>query len=1381
MAASGAGAMWGLTASVSTASTRLRPLLYATAVFLLAGLLGLAGVSLLRADAQSDERTRTEHLARARADALVQEATRTFTIVDALHGQFVERDLLVFFDDITAQIVRIDRNTSALLYAPEGVLIRRSPAEGWGPPVGHDLLADPALAPALRRAMQQRTFTVIPETRDGVTALTAWLPAWTPEVEGPQRFWGFIGVTAALPGLLSASHFDRIAAAGDAYRLVHLTAEAPSLWAGDSAPLTDPVIVPVTLPSLSLRLELAPVEGWRTGGPWWMAAVAVLLSAALLGSLAYGQFRRPELLRRQVALRTRQLQEQITERDRAETSLAVAEQRLRLVVANAPVVIFAIDAQGVFTLSEGLGLRALGRASGEVAGRSIFEVYADQPEIIAHIKRALAGADVAYTTEIGGAVYDTRAVPVRDSDGRVTGVIGFPVDVTERVRAEQSAQRERDFAIQVMTAMGQGLTVTDAEGHFTFVNPAYARLVGLPAERLIGRSPFDFTSAADQQTLARAGEQRRRGEITTYETALRRPDGEEVQVLITGVPLQRNGAHAGSIAVVTDLTERREAEEALRHSEERYRSVVESVRDVIFQMDLGGRWTFLNPAWTAVTGFPVAEALGTSSAQVIHPEDRGLLARQFAQLAGQQAESCRFEARCRTATGAVRWVEVQAQLTREGLGVPSGIAGVFSDITDRKLAQEEIERRERYLGAVAEVERILLSAEDIQHATSEVLGPLGGATGADRVYVFRNHTAPHGALLCSQVAEWCAPGVVAQLDNPDLRDVPYEEMVPRWATVLADGGVISGRVADFPEMERAVLEPQGIISILVLPLTVHGRFWGFIGFDDTVSERVWTSAEVALLRTAAGALSLAHEQALVQTELREREALLQSVVDTSPVIISLQDLGGQVQFVSSAVTDLLGYEPVTWIGMRPGEAIHPDEWEMAEQTFQQLLTSAEPQTVRFRLRHAAGHWVMLECHRRLLPGIDGRPAMVISASTDVTRQAEMEQAREQAREAAEEANRAKSDFLSRMSHELRTPLNAILGFAQLMEMDTLTLEQEEGVQHIIGAGQHLLALINEILDISRIEAGRLALTIEPVSVSEMVRGVVDLMAPLAANRDIRIIDQTAKNGALRVRADQQRLKQVLLNLMSNAVKYNRTGGSVTVAATPAPEGQVRIAVTDTGEGIPAESLSKLFTPFERLGADARAIEGTGVGLALTKRLVDFMGGAAGVESTLGIGSTFWFTLPAGTPAAAPAPALSTPEEPDEQPEVTAAAHRVLYVEDNPANYKLVERVLASRSHIALDRADCGYAGVEQAHARRPDLILLDLNLPDISGREVLGRLRASTTTKDIPVVIVSADSSPGQADELCRAGAAAYLTKPLDIGTFLRTVDHHVPGKDDRP
>ena len=402
----------------------------------------------------------------------------------------------------------------------------------------------------------------------------------------------------------------------------------------------------------------------------------------------------------------------------------------------------------------------------------------------------------------------------------------------------------------------------------------------------------------------------------------------------------------------------------------------------------------------------------------------------------------------------------------------------------------------------------------------------------------------------------------------------------------------------------------------------------------------------------------------------------------------------------------------------------------------------------------------------------GQPRGFAKLTRDLTERRQVEETLTNAKGAAEKANRAKSEFLSSMSHELRSPLNAILGFAQLMESDATpaTPSQKASIDEILRAGWYLLELINEILDLAQIESGKLSLSPEPTSLAEVIHECQAMIEPQAQQRGISMTFPQFDVPCF-VAADRTRLKQVLINLLSNAIKYNTAGGTVVVDCVGSTPVRIRLNVRDTGAGLPPEKLAQLFQPFNRLGQEHGAEQGTGIGLVMSKRLVELMGGVLGVESGVGVGSVFWWEL-----AAAAAPELDAKTT---QPEAVARAQAqpgaplrtLLYVEDNPANLKLVEQLIARRSTIRLLTAVDGNQGIQLARANQPDVILMDINLPGISGIEALKILRDDPATAHIPVVALSANAMPRDIEKGIAAGFFSYLTKPIKVKEFMEALD----------
>ena len=588
----------------------------------------------------------------------------------------------------------------------------------------------------------------------------------------------------------------------------------------------------------------------------------------------------------------------------------------------------------------------------------------------------------------------------------------------------------------------------------------------------------------------------------------------------------------------------------------------------------------------------------------------------------------------------------------------------------------------------------------------------------------------------------------------------------------AEGGGFEERY--WSPLNSPVLNPDGSIEFIIHRVEDVTEFVRLSRLEaerdrvtDALKSRV-AQTDAELLARAAETATANGELARVNGELSRSQAFLDSVVENIPNMVFVKD-ADELRFVrvNRAEEELLG---------RPrSELIGKDDYD--------LFPRAEADAFRQKDREVlAGHSAVdipeepvdtptlgrriLHTKKMPLFNDDGKPMYLLGISEDVTAQKETREAIEAARIALEAASAAKSDFLSRMSHELRTPLTAILGFSELLGFEDLTEPQRSNLRHISAAGQHLLALINEVLDISRIESGTMTISPEPVGVRDLLDELVVLLGPQAGGRDVTV-DVVSADCDLHVLADRQRLKQVLLNLMSNAIKYNREGGSVRVTCRSTTD-LLRIEVTDSGYGLAPNQVDRLFRPFERLGAEVGSIEGTGMGLALSKGLIEAMGGTIGVDSTLDVGSTFWIELGL-TPAAAAAQSAE-PHTPAPDP-APGADHTILYIEDNQANQRLVQQILTRRPGITLLVASHGAFGVELARERRPGLILLDLHLPDLPGRDVLRLLRAYPETRDIPVLVVSADASAGQAGRLAEEGATGYLTKPLSVGAFLATVD----------
>ncbi|HYN60442.1 MAG TPA: ATP-binding protein [Rubrivivax sp.] len=557
-------------------------------------------------------------------------------------------------------------------------------------------------------------------------------------------------------------------------------------------------------------------------------------------------------------------------------------------------------------------------------------------------------------------------------------------------------------------------------------------------------------------------------------------------------------------------------------------------------------------------------------------------------------------------------------------------------------------------------------------------------------------------------------------------------------------------------------------------------------------ERIWVRENAHVVRAADGA-PLYYEgtvedidrQRRTELALQASERRFRAFTEKSQVLTVVCDAHSRVSYVSPASRRLLGCEPERLLHSRVSDWLHPDDVSQAKADLAAVLdfSNSGEETV-CRVRHADGSWR----HLAVLANnclADPAVAGVVLNLRDVSGRmraeaalralnAELEQRVQQrtlelvhARDEAQSANRAKSEFLSRMSHELRTPMHAILGFAQLLDTDpapALGVPQRGHLREILRAGERLLSLINELLDLARIEAGHLLLQPEAVDVHALVLECMRTIEPLAQRHAVQLVQPVHAPGDYSVFANRERLRQVLLNLLSNAIKHNRRGGQVRVQCEHESATTLRLVVSDNGAGLDAMQKDRLFHAFERLGADKAAIEGAGIGLALSKRLVELMHGQIGLDSEVGVGSRFWVRLArADSAAAAPAASATVPAEAvDRDAGAALLGGTVLYIEDNAVNVLLMEAMIEQQTRLRLISAALPETGLEMARAQRPDLILLDIQLPGIDGYEVLRRLRADSATRDIPVFAVSAHAIAVDIARGRAAGFDDYLTKPID-------------------
>ena len=748
-------------------------------------------------------------------------------------------------------------------------------------------------------------------------------------------------------------------------------------------------------------------------------------------------------------------------------------------------------------------------------------------------------------------------------------------------------------------------------------------------------------------------------------------------------------------------------------------AIVKSSHDAIISYDLDGLITSWNPGAERMYGFLPAEVLGVHSSLLIDAESQSSEAARLVRVAaGERVEM--FGTTRVHKGGAVLAVSLSLAPIVNDDGLVIGIASASREVGDLALAQS---RSRRLMDATLEA-MMSVDSDGIITLISDQVELLFGYGRSDLIgqpvemLIPTLEQAIHTALRQGYVA------------NPAIRPM--------------GGSQLSARRKDGTSFPADIsLSTSDIGGSLIVTLAV-----------GDVSDRV-----------------------AVKGAKRDSEARARQLADSVDVAFLLRGLyPSALLYVSPGYEKIFGYNPV--IGNEDPtislSLIHPEDRERFGGDYRNPAQVGLAARAEYRIIRSDGEVRWVRAMTWPMADSDGKVNRAAATIEDITERRLAETALRSAHAQADKANAAKNEFLSRTSHELRTPLNAVLGFAQLLELDTLTLtaDQQDSVGHILHGGRHLLGLIDDVLDIAMIESNRMDLSLEPVRISDIITETVNMMTPLADTSGVTMAHQPGSRTDLYVLADSRRLRQVLMNLLSNAIKYNRQGGRIDVHCEESADSLVSILVKDTGRGIRAMDLPRLFTPFDRLGAQATGIEGSGVGLALSNRLMAKMGGTLQASSEMGVGSTFTISIPVATLGSRSVVATRTAAAASSGTAVSGSPTKTMvYIEDNISNIQLMERLINRHPQWRLIVAEHAAFGLELAASSSPDLVLLDLHLPDMDGIDVLLQLRADPQTHDIPIVVISADANPRQINRLLAAGAHQYLTKPLVVAEVVELLN----------
>ncbi len=1042
----------------------------------------------------------------------------------------------------------------------------------------------------------------------------------------------------------------------------------------------------------------------------------------------------------------------ISERKQAELKQEAATRAIVAAWESMTDAFFSLDTEWRFTYANAQATRMWGKEVEDVIGKTLWEAF---PEVV--------GSE--FETEYRRAVEEQMAITFESFDASHEGwreVHIYPSALGLSVYFRDTTERKNSVAAMarlaaIVESSNDAIIGRTLNGIVTSWNAGARMLYGYSAEEAMGRTISSLLppKLAGEDSLLReriaAGET-----VADFETVRFGKDGREVDISLTlSLVRDERDEVVGISSISRDIGDRKRSEASLLESARRLALATESAKIGIWDLDVVTNTLVWDAQMFALSGVAERDFQGTYQdwKNTLHPEDRER-ADAEANLALAKGGEFHTQFRIQWPTGEVRYTECHATIQRGEDGAARRMIGVNWDTTERKQAEDE---RDRFF--TMSLDMLGIAGLDghfkrLNPAWSKILGYTEAELMAEP---FLSFVHPEDRAATQDVFEGMSAGnALVDFENRyRARDGAY-----RWL-----------------EWKAAVSVEQGLVYSAARDVTQRKEnVAALLRMRDELEERV---------KERTFELGAANEGLLRQKTILEAQG------DASIDGILIVSEAGEVVFSNRRFAEMWGF-PVELIdaGLDAGLLDFVlDKVEDPQAFIARVTYLYEHQDEQSQEEISLKDGRTFDRHGAAVRGTDGTNYGWVWFFHDLTERKLAEVLIREAKEEAERANQAKSGFLSRMSHELRTPLNAILGFGQILEMhaETYSEKDQDNIAQILKAGRHLLSLINEVLDIARIEAGYLSLSLEPTPAGSVVQEALDLVRPLAAARNIRLENEViGDNAARHLLADQQRLKQVLLNLLSNAVKYNREGGTVFVSCEiteSAPilregirhEGTLRFLVRDTGAGLSPEDISKLFVSFERLGAARTQIEGTGIGLTLCKRLVEAMDGQVGVESELGVGSTFWVEMPlVASPLEHDAHAI---EEETGWKAARAAAtlegvKTILYIEDNLSNIKLIERALSEQNYsIKLLTAMQGSVGLELAAQHAPDLILLDMHLPDITGDAVLGHLKTDAATQKIPVVVLSADATPSRVERLLSGGAEAYLTKPLDLKRFFQVVE----------
>jgi len=841
--------------------------------------------------------------------------------------------------------------------------------------------------------------------------------------------------------------------------------------------------------------------------------------------------------------------------------------------------------------------------------------------------------------------FAARSAIARETMGRM---------VSDLVRSREAlADSERRFR-SIFESTAIGVCVWSLDGRILEANRALEKMLGYGAGELAGRSFPDLTHPDHLAAGREVRNRLLRGERQSLQSEERfvRRDGEILWARVTPSLIRegRSGSLLG-ISAIEDIDVRRRAEASLAAAEARYRTLVEQLPFITYVADLGGpSATFISPQIETIVGYTVEE--WTSDPELfqtlLHPDDRDRVLASFANLRGR-GEPVEIEYRIAARDGRTLWCRDAAAIVRDEAGQPLHVQGHVMDISEHRRSEEGIVRRQAILEAVARVSEALLSAAGWEDVADDVLRVLGEGAGVSRAYVFENRTAWDGRELSYQRFEWTAPGIESFLNDAKLQGFDLGEAHGRIQATLVAGGIVAGGISGFSPDERHELEREGIKSLLIAPIMAGGRWWGWLGFDECTSERVWAEGEIDAVRAAAGTLAAAIQREHAEATEQEAVQTLAAVIEASPAAIVGLDRAGCVIMWNPAAETMFGWRAVEVLG-RPNPNVPQDGQDQFEGLLSRGISGDSWSDLEIVRRHRDGRKVHVSSSAAPLRDGSGEIVGAVAVLVDIDERkaaerererllraeqearAEAEVAREQLAEQNErlvELDALKDEFVALVSHELRTPLTSILGYLDLVldpAEGSLSEEQREFLTVVERNSKRLLRLVGDLLFLAQADAGKLTFEREQVDLAAIGRECVEAARPSADEKGIEL--HLHADTIQPFEGDRVRLTQLIDNLVSNAVKFTPPAGRVEVTVEQRGHRLV-LSVADTGIGVSEDEQRRLFERFFRTtNATREAIQGSGLGLAITKTIAEGHGGRITFASREGVGTTFWVEFPA---------------------------------------------------------------------------------------------------------------------------------------------------------